>query len=138
MIVGAREMETGWGSSGPEAGYFPLRIGILIVVAALAVGVLELRRTNSGQTLIKHREAAWNIVLFAAPLVTFIAATPWLGIYLAAAAYLMVAVGLISRVRLTTTLAVALLTPAALFLLFEFVFRTPLPKGPLGPLLGML
>ncbi len=24
------------------------------------------------------------------------------------------------------------------FLLFEFIFRTPLPKGPLGPLLGMI
>ncbi len=36
IVVGARELETGWGSSGPEAGYFPFRIGLLIVAAAIS------------------------------------------------------------------------------------------------------
>jgi putative tricarboxylic transport membrane protein len=137
IIVGAREMDTGWGGSGPEAGYFPFRIGILIVAAALAVMAQEAFRSGGGEALV-DRAAAVNIALFAAPLVALIALVPWIGVYLAAVAYLAFAVGVIGRNSWPRTLAVALLTPGALYALFEFAFRTPLPKGPLGPLLGMV
>lgn len=136
MIVGAREMETGWSRSGPEAGYFPLRIGILIVLAASAVLVREAFKSG-GQGFVS-RPAALNMALFAVPLIGLIAATPWIGIYLAAASYLGVAIGLVGRVHWARTLTIAVLTPTAMFALFEFAFRTPLPKGPLGPLLGLL
>jgi hypothetical protein len=48
-----------------------------------------------------------------------------------------VAVGLVGRVSWRTTIAIALLLPAGLFVVFERLFRMPLPKGPLGPLLGL-
>lgn len=136
IVRGALELDTGWGSSGPEAGYFPFRIGLLIVAAAGAVLIRELARAGGGAML--GRTAARNMALFALPLAGLAAAVPLLGLYLAAAAYLLVAVGLVGRAGWRTGAGVAVLAPALLFLLFEFVFRTPLPKGPLGPLLGMI
>jgi putative tricarboxylic transport membrane protein len=130
-------METGWGSSGPEAGYFPLRIGVLIVLAALIVLVQEAFQPGDSQPFMAT-PAAKKLALFALPLVLLIAATPWTGIYLAAAAYLAITIGFIGRVGWKQTLAISILTPAVMFLLFEFAFRTPLPKGPLGPLFGMI
>jgi hypothetical protein len=137
MIVGAREMETGWDRSGPEAGYFPLRIGILLVGTSLVILVRECLRPNGGQALIGRKGGA-NAALFALPLVALVAAVPWIGLYLAAAAYLLIAIGAVGRAPWRQAVAVALLTPTAMFALFEFAFRTPLPKGPLGPLFGML
>jgi putative tricarboxylic transport membrane protein len=138
MIVGAREMETGWGSSGPEAGYFPLRIGVLIAVVSGVIFLMQLFKADEARRLIKSKEAMRNLIRFALPLVVLIAVIPKLGIYLAAVIYLCFAVGVIARQRWITTCAVALLTPLVIFILFEHIFRTPLPKGPLGPLLGLL
>ena len=60
-----------------------------------------------------------------------------LGIYVATALYLLFTVGLIARHRSWLTLAVSLGTPLVLFLLFEYVFLTPLLKGPLENWLGL-
>jgi putative tricarboxylic transport membrane protein len=137
IAFGARELETGWGGSGPEAGYFPFRIGVLIMLAAGVVLAQQLVRPGP-VAIFLDRGAARNIALFSAPLLLLVAAIPLIGFYLAAAAYLLVAVGLIGRVALPVALGVLLGAPGVLFLLFEFAFRTPLPKGPLGPLLGMI
>jgi hypothetical protein len=136
IIHGALDLETGWGSSGPEAGYFPLRIGVLIVVVAAVVLVIEAFRR--GGALLLEAGAATRMARFGVPLVALVALVPWIGIYLAALAYLGITIGLIARAGWRIALAVAILVPSALFVLFETVFRTPLPKGPLGPLLGMI
>jgi hypothetical protein len=136
IMAGARELETGWGSSGPEAGYFPFRIGLLIVAASLLLLGTEAWRSGGGRLV--GRQAARNMASFALPLVGLVAAVPFLGLYLAAAAYLLVAIGLVGRAGWRVALAASLATPTLLFLLFEFAFRTPLPKGPLGPWLGMI
>jgi putative tricarboxylic transport membrane protein len=133
---GALELDTGWGGSGPEAGYFPFRIGVLIIAAAGGVLILELLRSGGG--MLMGGKGLRNVALFALPLIGLIVAVPHLGIYLAGAAYLLVAVGLVGGAGWRLAAVVAVLAPALLFVLFEFVFRTPLPKGPLGPLLGMI
>ena len=84
------------------------------------------------------RRAATNIALFTLPLLGLIVAIPHLGLYVPATLYLLVSIGLVGRVSWATATAAAIGAPVILFILFEFVFRTPLPKGPLGPLLGML
>jgi putative tricarboxylic transport membrane protein len=137
IIVGAREMETGWGSSGPEAGYFPLRIGMLIVAAALLVLGKE-ALSHVRREAFLSLPAAKNVVLFALPLVLLIATIPWIGLYLAAAGYLLLSIGFVGRVHWVKALTIAMLTPVLMFVLFEFAFKTPLPKGPLGPLFGMI
>ena len=136
IIKGAMELDTEWGGSGPEAGYFPLRVGYLILIASLALLVLEVLKTGHGKALFS-REAALNIGLFALPLLALVAVVPFLGLYLAAAAYLLITIGLLGRVNWGISVGVATIFPLILFILFEFFFRTPLPKGPLGPLLGM-
>jgi hypothetical protein len=137
VVYGTLELETGWSRSGPEAGYFPLRIGLMIMVAAAVIMGMQVVRTGPAGSLISGRSAT-NIALFALPLLALIANIPLLGLYLAAALYLLGSIGLIGRVGWRTAAAAAVAAPLTLFVLFEFVFRTPLPKGPLGPLLGMI
>ena len=47
IIKGALEFNVGWGDIGPEAGYFPFRIGILIVLASLVNLVRALLRRKT-------------------------------------------------------------------------------------------
>ena len=137
IVYGTLELETGWSRSGPEAGYFPLRIGLMIMAAAAIVLVMQAARKETGGGLISRR-SAMNIALFALPLLALIAVIPYLGLYLPAALYLLGSIGLVGRIGWRTATAMAVAAPLTLFVLFEFVFRTPLPKGPLGPLLGMI
>ena len=49
VMWGAAEHDIGWGDSGPASGYFPFRIGVLIVLGSLANLILDLRRRGLGQ-----------------------------------------------------------------------------------------
>ena len=137
IVHGTLALEPGWTRSGPEAGYFPFRIGLMIMAAAMIVMAVQATRTAAEGRMLTRR-AATNIALFTLPLLGLIVAIPHLGLYVPATLYLLVSIGLVGRVSWATATAAAIGAPVILFILFEFVFRTPLPKGPLGPLLGML
>ena len=136
IMLGARELDTGWSRSGPEAGYFPFRVGLLLAAAAAIVLVRALLARDASPGLVTGAQAG-RMARFALSLAAFAVLAPMLGFYPAIALYVVVAVGLVGRVSWRTTIAIALLLPAGLFVVFERLFRMPLLKGPLGPLLGL-
>jgi hypothetical protein len=137
IIYGALEFNVGWGDIGPEAGYFPFRLGILIVLASLVnLALAVLRRSKLAAEDFLTRNQTRNVAAFVIPVVLLVGVTMLLGLYVAMALYLLFTVGLVGRHRLWVTIAVAVGTPLILFLLFEYVFITPLLKGPLENLLG--
>lgn len=135
VIAGALEFSIGWGEIGPEAGYFPFRIGSLIVLASLVNLVRAVRGRAAAETLLTG-EGGRRLVAFALPVLAFVGIVMFLGVYVASALYLLFTVGLVARHRLSVTLAVSFGAPLLLFVLFEIVFRTPLLKGPLEAVFG--
>jgi len=136
VIWGALEFSIGWGEIGPEAGYFPFRIGSLIVLASLVNLVLAVRRRNAAAGAVVTGEEGRRLLSFALPIVVFVGVAMVLGIYVASALYLLFTVGLVARHRLPVTVGVSLGFPLVLFVLFEIAFRTPLLKGPLEAVFG--
>jgi hypothetical protein len=137
IIKGALEFNIGWGDIGPEAGYFPFRIGILIVLASLVnLGRAFFRRAELAAQVFLTREQTRNVVAFAVPVVAVVGLTVGLGIYVAMALYLAYTIGFAGRHRPWVAAVVAVATPVVFFVLFEYVFLTPLLKGPLENLLG--
>jgi|APIni6443716594_1056825.scaffolds.fasta_scaffold361932_1 hypothetical protein len=137
IIYGAMEFNIGWGDIGPEAGYFPFRIGILIVLASLVNIVWAfIRRETLATDAFLTPEQTRNVAAFAIPVVVLVGVTVLLGLYVAMALYLLFTVGLVGRHRSWVTIAVAVGAPVILFVLFEYVFLTPLLKGPLEHWLG--
>jgi hypothetical protein len=137
IITGALEFSIGWGDIGPEPGYFPFRVGTLIICASivnLARAVLQ-RDALAAEIFLTGAQTR-NVIAFAVPVVVLVGVTLGLGIYVGAALYLLYAVGYAGRHRAWLTVVVSLGTPIVLFLLFEYVFLTPLLKGPLEHLLG--
>ncbi len=137
IIKGALEFSIGWGDIGPEAGYFPFRVGILIVLASLInLGRAFLHRKELAAVVFLTREQTRNVAAFAIPVIALVGVTLGVGIYVAAALYLVFTVGLVARHRSWVTIALSVGTPLLLFVLFEYVFLTPLLKGPLEHWLG--
>ena len=137
IITGAMEFSIGWGDIGPEPGYFPFRVGSLIVLASLITLVHAcLRRKVLSAEVFLTRDQIRNVITFALPVVVLVGVTVGLGIYVGAALYLLYAVRYAGRHSWGLTVLIALGTPLVLFLLFEYVFLTPLLKGPLEHLLG--
>ena len=137
IIKGAMEFNVGWGDIGPEAGYFPFRIGILIVLASLVnlVWAFIRRKKLTAEVFLTGKQGR-NVLAFAIPVVVLVGVTMLLGLYVGMALYLLFTAGFVGRHRSWVTIAVAVGTPVILFVLFEYVFITPILKGPLEHLLG--
>jgi hypothetical protein len=131
VVVSSFQNGIGWSSAGVEAGSFPFLTGSIVVAASagnLLHGLLQQRETVISATDLRRVAALF------VPAVLFIAVIPLIGLYLASAGYVMVAVG--GRIPLVRAVVLAAVTPLAIYLVFQRMFLVSLPHGWLGQLLG--
>jgi putative tricarboxylic transport membrane protein len=122
----------GW-DGGPQNGFFPARVGWLLLLSSAFVLVSAVRAADSVfVTWGQLRQVARVLV----PLILFIFGIAYLGIYLASALFMVLFMVTLGRFRWWATLAAAVLVPAITFWVFEVQFRVPLPKGPLEAAFG--
>lgn len=127
-----------WGSDGPQPGYFPFYIGMLLVVSAAKVLWDVVRQWNRDQmtdSFATHEEIGMVLKMFI-PTVVYVAAIFLLGLYLASAVFIGFFMIWQGKYGWAKALAVGVAVPAALFALFEVWFLLPLPKGPIEALFG--
>lgn len=125
---------SGWATDGPEAGYFPLRVGAIVLVCALAVAWQALR-TPSDKVFANWQQLR-QVCVILLPLTVYVALIGMLGIYVASALFMagfMIAIGKAEWWR-AALLGVGI--SVVLFWIFEIQFRVPLPKGPLEAAFG--
>ena len=126
-----------WGDDGPQAGYFPLYVGLLICLASTAILVRALRNPALAAESFVSRDELKKILTVLVPTVVYVALIAPLGFYLASTlyiAYFMWHLGKYSWVKIAP---VAIGVSVAFFLIFEIWFSVPLPKGPLEAALGL-
>lgn len=148
VIQDSLRVGAGWAENeGPRAGYFPFYIGIMLGVASLVTlvktimaGVQE-RRANASAAgedaePFVTAQALRRVLLVLGPMVVFIFAVTFIGIYVSAALYIAAFMMYFGQYRLPTGMIVGIAVAVALFLMFEIWFQVPLPKGPLEEMLG--
>jgi hypothetical protein len=126
-----------WGEDGPQAGYFPFYIGLLICASGATIFVRALRNPAFAAESFVSREALKKILTVLVPTTVYVALIAYLGFYLASTlyiAYFMWHLGKYSWIKIAP---VAIGVSAAFFLIFEIWFAVPLPKGPLEAALGL-
>lgn len=136
-ILDSRRLGAGWGADGPQSGYFPFLIGALLIGGALVNLANALRDRAAG---VRDTFVNWGqfrlVLVMMVPTAIYIAAIPFLGIYLAsailAAAYLHFLGGYRWWMGIAFGVAVALVA----FLVFDIWFLVSLPKGPIEHALG--
>lgn len=137
-VIGSRELEIAWGARGPQAGFFPFRISIVLMAAAAGVA-FQAWRSRQALSLVEIAtgEGGRRIALFALPALGLVVLAQWLGLYVAMTLYLFLTIFVLARRTLLTGVLVALAVPAVSFVVFELWFKVPLMKGPLEALLGL-
>jgi putative tricarboxylic transport membrane protein len=138
-IWDSARLGAGWGSDGPQSGYFPFWIGLLLVLASAVNLVAVARRAaprNAEGGMFLTWEQARTVGTVFIPTVLYVAAIPFTGIYVASAvlvAWFMVRLG---EFGLARAIPAGIATAIVAFTVFEIWFLVALPKGPLEELLG--
>jgi len=134
MIVDNYRIGAGWAPDGPQAGYFPLRIGVIICIAA-AVVLFQTLRGERGKAFVTFARLR-HVLVVLVPTIVFVLAIKFLGIYVASALFIAAFMRAMDRFSWLKTIVVSIGVSAMLFWLFELQFLVPLPKGPLEAMFG--
>lgn len=137
VIADSWRLGARWADDGPQAGYFPFYIGLLICAASAWTFWTEWRKRPRGDDSFVSRAQLRQILALLVPALLFAAAIRFVGIYVASVVFVAYFMARHGAHRLWTTCLVSLGLPLALFLMFEVWFKTPLPKGPLEAALGL-
>ena len=124
-----------WAPDGPQAGYFPFYIGVIIAIASIATLLQVIFSKDEDKPFVERRQFR-AVLAVLIPMAIYVAGIYFLGIYVASALFIAIFMRWLGRFGWTKIAAISLLVPFGLFLMFEVWFLVPLPKGPLEALLG--
>lgn len=126
----------GWSADGPQTGYFPFWIGLFLVAASLGTMVKALRsRTEAGLFVSWPQLRLVLSVLI--PNTVFVAAIPFLGIYLPAAGLVVWFMTILGGFAWWRAVLAGIATAVVAYVVFELWFLVALPKGPVEEWLGL-
>lgn len=121
-----------WGDDGPQSGYFPFYVGLIIAVSATVILLQALRgMTPNGRGAFVERGQLRLVLSVLVPALVYVLVTQWFGLYLASAVYIAGFMYWLGRYSWWQSVALGLATSIAVFMLFEIWFQVPLHKGSL-------
>jgi Tripartite tricarboxylate transporter TctB family len=133
IVVSSIRAGVGWTVRGVGSGTFPCIAGALIVAGSVYNLVRGLRAPSA--VALDGARARKLAALFV-PAALFVAAIPLAGLHVSAAAYVLGTVGFLKKRSIGPAIAMAIVTPLALYGIFDWAFRVTLPRGLLGAALG--
>lgn len=137
VVYASLQLKVGWSATGPESGYFPLRIGLLLLAVSLGLFVQAARGGKEHQGKFADGEQLARSVAVFVPTLIFVAAMPFLGCYVATLLYLLYMARAMGRFSWLRAGSIAVIATALFFAVFEIWFQVPLVKGPLESWLGL-
>ncbi len=137
VVFDSARLGTSWGDEGPQAGYFPFYIALLMCASSLVnLARALLLRPEKNQAFVKIGQLRLVLAVLL-PTAIYTAAIGWLGIYLASILFVAFFMRWLGKYAWWMVLAVAIGNSVVFFLIFEIWFHIPLPKGPLEAWLGL-
>jgi len=115
------------GDVGPS--WYPFWAAALMGLAAIVVGYRAMVTPQPAQGAFATRESVTSVLKLVLPMFVYAFSFKWLGFYLATVVYMGFFAAYLGRYKWWGILAAAVLTPVAIYLLFEVAFRLILPKS---------
>lgn len=126
-----------WAEDGPQTGYFPFYVGLILCVASLVNLVSALLTgKEKGEPFIEVGQLKLVLSVLV-PSTVFVAFVGWLGIYVSAILYIGFFMRWLGNYVWWKVALVSLGTSVFFYTVFEIWFQVPLPKGPVETLLGL-
>lgn len=133
-VYGALKVGIGWGVEGPKAGFFPFYVGLIVVLGS-AINLLSAIRMPEKGVFAEWPQIR-QVISVVLPTTVYVLVIPFLGIYVSSAILIAAFMKHFGRYSWLFSIAISVLVPIAIFVLFEIYFLVPLPKGPLENYLG--
>ena len=137
-LLGFDNWRTGmsWEADGPQAGYFPFYLSVLLGAASLYGLVYKLlMERGPGETFVTGEQFRRVMQVFV-PTLLFCVFMQWLGLYVASFALITGFMWLVGRIALWKSLVTGLLFSLIMFITFDIAFDVIMPKGPLEAAFG--
>ena len=134
VILDAVRLGFGWGPDGPQSGFFPFWLA-LIMVFCCAVILLQAVRGNVSKSFVSRKQLD-SVLKVLWPAVAAVALMHFIGLYVASALYIGFYMRWVGRHSWVSVLTLGIGIPVVTFLVFEKWFLVPMPKGPLEGWLG--
>jgi putative tricarboxylic transport membrane protein len=126
----------GWDSTGPQPGYFPFYLAVILAAASLFGLVKALLSRELALESFVTRAQLRRVMAVFVPTLLFCVVTQFLGIYLASFLLISAFMRLVGKIAWWKSLATAFLFSAVMFVTFDIVFDVIMPKGPLEAAFG--
>ncbi|MES2168488.1 MAG: tripartite tricarboxylate transporter TctB family protein [Pseudomonadota bacterium] len=138
VLLGFDNWRTGasWDDTGPQAGYFPFYLSVILGGAALyGLASVAIKRTEGLETFVTRAQFRRVLQVFV-PTLLFCVAMQWLGLYVAS--FLLIAgfMAVIGKITWWKSLLTAFVFVAIMFVTFDIAFDVIMPKGPLEAAFG--
>ena len=137
VIYDSRRLGANWAADGPQPGYFPFYLGVIICLASAVtfVQAIFMRKERNGSFVdVGPLKAVLSVLV---PAAIYVALIGWLGIYVASTIFVAVFMRWLGKYAWWKVAAVSVGNSVVFFLIFERWFLVPLPKGPLEEMLGL-
>jgi putative tricarboxylic transport membrane protein len=125
-----------WESTGPQAGYFPFYVSLIMAASCVWGLVKLLRRWHRPDVPFVRREQAKRVLQVFVPTLLYVPVTQWLGLYVASFALIAGFMYFIGHIKAWKAVLTGYLFSAAMFVVFELAFDVIMPKGPLERAFG--
>ena len=133
IMVSSLHAGVGWTARGMDSGTFPF-LAAFLIAAGSAYNIVK-AFAFAGPVML-DREGARKLAGMFVPACLFVAAIPFAGLHIAAAAYIFGMVAFHKKGGIVRAIVFAIVTPIALYATFDYAFQVPLPMGMLGNALG--
>jgi hypothetical protein len=125
-----------WASDGPQAGYFPFRIGLLLCICGAVVAVQSVLRIKTDRTIFVAYPQLKQVMVILLPSALYVLGIQLIGIYVPSAIFIALFMKFAGHYSWLRSVVVGGGVSVVSFVLFEIWFKIPLPKGPVENLLG--
>ena len=136
VMVSNYRLGAGWDSNGPQTGYFPFYVGVLLAISGAAILIGEVVKGGGLRRSFVAARPLLRVMQILVPTVIFVIAIAYLGIYVSTAVFIAFFMVWLGRYRILVAVPLGVAIALALFFTFEVWFLVPLPKGPLEALFG--
>lgn len=124
----------GWGADGPQSGYFPFYIGLLMNIASV-INLALAFKSDKAESFVSYPKIKLVLAIFL-PCLVYVAVMQWLGLYVASVIFIAVFMRWQGKFSLFKSALTSIIVVVVLFVMFEIWFKVPLIKGPIEAVLG--
>lgn len=131
IMQGSIKLGSSWGSDGPQAGYFPFYISLIILISSAATLIQAIRQKELSNESFVDKGPFRQVLAVLVPAFIFVLLMQLIGIYVSAAIYIAFFMIWIGKYATWKSIALGVAVSVALYMMFEYWFQIPLPSGSL-------